>query len=197
MNPAGNAATCGLNKVARRLLQLGVKPALSFFLKRILSLAFSERYPLHIREIERIAEILAGDASGYNELVHPWDVIAVAANGDVTTFSPDFMELRSPRYNNFCFGNILKDDFEGLVESVTLTTALHDISAGVELCKRQCQYFEVCGGGSPGNKMADHNSLDAAETLFCRLSVQAPADALTEFVSEIARASPTVRSSAE
>ena len=29
MNPAGNAATCGLNKVARRLLQLGGRPCVS------------------------------------------------------------------------------------------------------------------------------------------------------------------------
>src|SRR2546423_10823533 len=65
------------------------------FLNELLRLAFRDGYPLHIREVERIAHRLAEGGAIDNEQVEAWRVIVVAANGDVTTFSPEFMELRS------------------------------------------------------------------------------------------------------
>jgi len=160
------------------------KPAMTDFLRRILSLAFSQEYPLRIREIERMAHVLVAGEPADNEQVRPWDVVSVATNGDVTSFSPDFMELRSPAHNDFCFGNILEKDFEDLVEDAFYRRAADEIRAGVELCRSTCRYFGVCGGGSPSNKMSENKSLVSAETLFCRLSVQATADALVEFLQE-------------
>ena len=158
------------------------KPAMAAFLREILSLAFSEGYPLHVRDIERIALVLAGKAPAYNEQVNPWDVIAVATNGDVTSFSPEFMELKSAEHDNFCFGNILQNSFDDLLNSATCKTTTDEISAGVELCSKHCRYFGICGGGSPSNKMSENKSLVSSETSFCRLSIQAAADALVEFL---------------
>jgi uncharacterized protein len=160
------------------------KPAMVAFLGRLLSLAFSDSYPLHIRDIERIALVLAEKAQAQNEQVRPWDVIAVAANGDVTSFSPEFMELRSADHNNFCFGNILRDSFDDLLDNAAAIKTANEIRAGVELCRKGCRYFGVCGGGSPSNKMFENRSLSSGETLFCRLSIQAAADALSEFLRE-------------
>ena len=100
------------------------KGAVTEFLVHLLRCAFLERYPLHIKEVERIADILVHGATD-NEQVKPWDVIVVAANGDVTTFSPEFMEVRSSLHNNFRFGNILEDDFEELAAKslVSMTDA--------------------------------------------------------------------------
>jgi uncharacterized protein len=164
--------------------QIDSRPAMVAFLRSILSQAFSDGYSLHIREIERIARILVGHESPANEQVSPWDVVVVAANGDITSFSPEFMELRSAPHNNFCFGNILRDDLDDLLDNAFLQLASEEISAGVELCRRSCKYFGLCGGGSPSNKMAENKSLKSAETLFCRLTIQASADALIEFLHE-------------
>jgi uncharacterized protein len=160
------------------------KPALVQFLRRILGLAFSEGYSLHVREVERIAHALADGGPADNEQVKPWDVIVIAANGDVTSFSPEFMELKSAAHNNFCFGNILQDDFDDLVNSAVFKRTNSEIQAGVELCRKTCRYFGVCGGGAPSNKMFENKSLESGETSFCRLSTQVAADALIQFLHE-------------
>lgn len=163
------------------------KPAVVEFLRRILDLAFHDGYALHIREIERIAHILTDGGEADNEQVNPWDVIVVAANGDVTSFSPEFMELKSAAHNNFCFGNILESEFDDIVESAVFRSAHEEIRRGVELCRSTCRYFHVCGGGAPSNKMFENHSLESGETSFCRLSTQAAADAFVKFVGDQAR----------
>jgi uncharacterized protein len=163
---------------------LGHKPAMVAFLRGILGLAFAEGYSLQVREIERIAHILAEGEAADNEQVNPWDVIVVAANGDVTSFSPEFMELKSAAHNNFCFGNILRDDFDALWHNSYFKRTHNEIRAGVEHCRATCRYFGVCGGGAPSNKMFENHSLESGETSFCRLSIQAAADAFIEFLRD-------------
>jgi uncharacterized protein len=159
------------------------KPGMVEFLRKLLRLAFSEGHALYVREIERIAQRLTDGGPPDNEQVEPWQVVVVAANGDVTTFSPEFMELRSRQHNNFCFGNILHDEFDDLSENAFFKRARDEIGAGVEQC-RSCRYFGICGGGAPANKIFENKSLASAETSFCRLSIQAAADALIGFLSE-------------
>jgi uncharacterized protein len=166
------------------------KSAMVGFLVRLLSRAFADEYPLHVREIERISHVLSGDADQENEQLEAWQTVVVAANGDVTSFSPEFMELASTRHNNFCFGNILQSDFAGLVESELVKLTQAEIRQGVEICRASCRYFAVCRGGAPANKMTENKSLASGETSFCRLSIQAAADALIQFLSDdtVARA---------
>jgi uncharacterized protein len=160
------------------------KPAMVEFLRRILTLAFRDEYSLHVREVERIGHVLTDGGQADNEQVKPWDVIVVAANGDVTSFSPEFMELKSAAHNNFCFGNILQDNFEDIAEGAIFKRTYKEIGGGVELCRKSCRYFGVCGGGAPSNKMFENHSLESGETSFCRLSTQAAADALIQFVRD-------------
>jgi uncharacterized protein len=162
------------------------------FLTALLKLAFKDGYSLYLREIERIALRLAEGGESENEQVEPWQVIVVAANGDVTTFSPEFMELRSPDYNNFRFGNILRDDIDTISRSALFMRAHEEIRAGVAACRESCRYFGVCGGGAPTNKMMENGSLASSETLFCRLSIQSAADALLRFISETRNAEPPI-----
>jgi uncharacterized protein len=161
----------------------GQQDAIAEFLLALLRRAYAEQYPLHIKEIERIASILAGGEL-HNEQIDAWDVLVVAANGDVTTFSPEFMEVRSTSHHDFKFGNVLTDDFDRILESRLVADTQMQIRRGVELCRAQCRYFAVCGGGAPANKMQENGSLESSETAFCRLSVQSAAEALRKFVQE-------------
>jgi uncharacterized protein len=155
--------------------------AIAEFLFDLLKRAYLEQYPLHIKEVERIASVLAG-CDLNNEQIDAWQVLVVAANGDVTTFSPEFMEVRSKAHNNFNFGNILKDDFDKIFASGLVAMTQAQIRRGVERCQAQCQYFAVCGGGAPSNKMQENGSLESSETMFCRMSVQPAAEAFRKFV---------------
>ena len=39
-----------------------------------------------------------------------------------------------------------------------------------------CEYFSICQGGSPANKLFENGTFDSTETLFCRMSKKAVID---------------------
>jgi uncharacterized protein len=49
-----------------------------------------------------------------------------------------------------------------------------DIVAGVKQCRETCEYFDVCGGGAPANKLFEKGSFSVAETRFCEQSLKIP-----------------------
>lgn len=153
------------------------------FLRRLLERAYADGFPLHVREVERIARVLAGGGPTANEQVSPWDVVVVTVDGGLSTFSPESTEVADPRYDGFVFGNILAGGVAAASRMPAFARARDEIAAGVAHCRGSCRYFAVCGGGAPINKLCETGSLSAAETVFCRLSIQAAADALTGFVT--------------
>jgi len=159
------------------------KAAITAFMVAILDQAHRDSFPLHIREVERIAQKLAGVALSENEQVNPWAALVVAADGSISTFSPEFMESSAPAYDNFVFGNILNNEWEDIVRSPAFLRASSEIAQGVDACRKSCRYFALCGGGSPVNKLSEKADMTTTETEFCRLTTQTAADALIEFLS--------------
>lgn len=159
------------------------KPAITTFLVAMLELAYRDGFPLHVREIERIAQRLAAVELSANEQVEPWAALVVAANGNISTFSPEFMEASAPAYDDFVFGNILDHDIEECARAASFVRAAEEIARGLVACESSCRYFGVCGGGSPVNKLSETSSMMIAETEFCRLTTQTSADALVEFLA--------------
>ena len=47
---------------------------------------------------------------------------------------------------------------------------LESIEAGVAMCRERCEYFSVCGGGEPVNKLAENGTFASTETTYCRLT---------------------------
>jgi uncharacterized protein len=158
------------------------KAAITAFLVGMLERAYRDNFPLHIREIERIAQRLAGVELSDNEQVEPWAAIVVAADGKVSTFSPEFMEVSAPEYNDFVFGNILDGDFAEFTANEVFERCSRDVASGIAACRSTCRYFSVCGGGSPVNKFSENGDLRTTETEFCRLTTQTCADALLTFI---------------
>jgi uncharacterized protein len=179
------------------------KAPIAAFLVTLMRLAYADGYPLYVREVERIAQVLAGGIWVENEQVEPWAAIVVAADGKVSTFSPELMEVSAPGYDDFVFGNILDGDFDDFARSEAFERTWRGVAAGTAACKSSCRYYDVCRGGSPVNKFCEKADLTATETECCRLSTQASADALLQFlegvpltapaVSERAAASPAVQ----
>jgi uncharacterized protein len=159
------------------------KADIAGFLVALMEQAYRDGYPLCIREVERIAQIMAGTSPAGNEQVEPWAAIVVAADGKVSTFSPEFMEVGAPAYGDFAFGNILDGEIEGFADGEIFKRTAREISAGLAACRASCRYFAVCGGGSPVNKFCENGDLASAETEFCRLTTQAAADALLAFLA--------------
>lgn len=161
------------------------KERITEFLTILLESAYRDGFPLRIREIERIAQVLAGvdSGAGENEQVIAWDAVVVSVDGGVSTFSPELVEVSAPQYSNFIFGNILEGNFDDFAAGEPFKLAHAHVNTGIAACRSECRYFEICGGGSPVNKICEHNDLAATETAFCRFSTQAAADALLRFLS--------------
>jgi uncharacterized protein len=178
----------GANKVSS-FIGRNFKAAITAFVLAMLEHAYRDSFPLHIREVERIAQKLAGVELSGNEQVEPWAAIVVAADGGVSTFSPEFMEVSAPAYDNFVFGNILEGGLEEFSHNQTFLRANDEIAHGVAACKKSCRYFAVCGGGSPVNKFSEKGDMQATETDFCRLTTQTSTDALLSFLMRLSRRS--------
>jgi uncharacterized protein len=55
-----------------------------------------------------------------------------------------------------------------------------DIAAGVEACRKSCEYFSVCGGGAPINKLAENGGFSTTRTAFCTLTQMIPTDLILD-----------------
>jgi uncharacterized protein len=124
-----------------------------------------------IREIEHaIGQVIRpSDAPFRNQLVEPFAVTSMDWAGNVSTFSPELLGLKNAAYQDFLLGNINRDALVDLPHRPNFARMLADVEAGVEMCRERCEYFSVCGGGEPVNKLAENGSFASSETTYCRL----------------------------
>jgi uncharacterized protein len=78
--------------------------------------------------------------------------------------------LKNSDYGDFLLGNINRDALVDLPHRPNFARMLRDIGAGVEMCRESCEYFSVCGGGEPVNKLAENGTFASTETAYCRLA---------------------------
>jgi len=90
--------------------------------------------------------------------------------GNISTFSPELLGLKNFDYEDFLLGNINRDLLVDLPRRPNFTRMLADIQAGVEMCREGCEYFSVCGGGEPVNKLAENGRFASTQTTYCRLT---------------------------
>jgi uncharacterized protein len=115
-----------------------------------------------------------------NDQVEPFDIISIAYDGSVSTFSPELLGMKSEVYGDFTFGNVQKDQFSEMASDNKFQRVLKDIKAGVSLCAKECEYFSFCGGGAPSNKYYENGTFVSAETMFCRYTIKTPIDIILE-----------------
>jgi uncharacterized protein len=144
-----------------------------------------------IREIDHaLRQVLRPREVGYfNELVEPFAVTSMDHAGNLSTFSPELLGLKNPAYGDFVIGNVNRDALADLEQSPNLLRMRADIDAGVAMCRESCEYFSVCGGGEPVNKLAENGSFISTETAFCRLTKMRATDLVLDALD---RAEPTL-----
>jgi len=151
-----------------------------------------------IREIEHAIRqvIRPADAPFCNQLVEPFAIISMDWAGNISTFSPELLGLMNPAYDDFLLGNINHDFLIDLPRRPNLTKMLADIQAGVEMCREHCEYFSVCGGGEPVNKLAENGSFASSETTYCRLTKMRATDLVLDALERVQRSGSSTRESA-
>jgi uncharacterized protein len=115
-----------------------------------------------------------------NVQVEPFGMLNVDCKGNVSTFSPELLGLKNADYEDFVIGNIHAASLEEMRRGAALQTLSSDIAAGVEVCRQSCEYFSVCGGGAPVNKLFENGSFKTGRTSFCDLTQKVPIDLILE-----------------
>ncbi|MDE5461336.1 cyclophane-forming radical SAM/SPASM peptide maturase GrrM/OscB [Bradyrhizobium sp. CSS354] len=154
------------------------------FLRRFLDLLTERRPKLSIREFDGAFHAIVNPKSADygNPMAEPMRFVSVGVDGDISTFSPELLGTRSCRYPSFAFGNVHADALVDVLTNPIFKEVNSDIQAGIQGCRNSCQYFDVCLGGVPGNKLFENGSFATCETLFCRLAKKAVVDVVLERV---------------
>ena len=94
----------------------------------------------------------------------------------MSTFSPELLDARHPRFETFALGNVATHSLADLAAEPRFKALDGAIREGVGACRRECPYFRWCGGGAPANKLFETGRFEATETLHCRLTRKAVFD---------------------
>jgi uncharacterized protein len=149
-----------------------------YFLDRFWTLSRESSRIHFIREIDgMISRIFRPEQScAENAQVEPFGMVNIDCHGNVSSFSPELLGYKSATYNDYIVGNILSDSLQDMLRSPAMHAMTRDITAGVEMCRKECDYFSVCGGGAPVNKLAENGSFASSRTAFCSLVQIVPTD---------------------
>ena len=120
-----------------------------------------------------------------NEQVAPFGMLNVACNGDVSSFSPELLGLKSERYGDFIVGNVHTHSLADMLGERADAAMAHDIARGVEACRQNCEYFSVCGGGAPINKLTENGGFASRRTRFCELTQMVPTDLILDALERV------------
>jgi uncharacterized protein len=140
-----------------------------------------------IREIEHALQqvIRPKDAPFGNQLVEPFAITSMDWAGNISTFSPELLGLKNAAYGDFLLGNINSDALVDLPRRANFARMLEDIETGVAMCRESCEYFSVCGGGEPVNKLAENGTFASTETTYCRMTKMRGTDLVLDALERV------------
>jgi uncharacterized protein len=160
------------------------------FFARFSELMREKQFPIAIRELEEVlASIRFLRPEGpTNNLTIPFGIITIGVDGEVYTFSPELAGYSSADFPTFSIGNIFRQSFSELQGSPVLARMQAQIGQGIDMCRSECKYFPVCGGGVPSNKVFENGSFASTETMYCRLTKKRVTDFVLTTLEDAAAA---------
>ena len=110
----------------------------------------------------------------------PLAMLNVDSRGNVSSFSPELLGMKNKDYGDFLLGNITVNSLAEIHEACLGSALWRDIRAGTHACEQACEYYSICGGGSPVNKLFENGSFTGTTTSFCTLTQMVPTDLILE-----------------
>lgn len=144
-----------------------------YFFSRLLELREAYAPQIRLRELDPLLDYLKSRRGSpvWMDAV-PLRIISISWQGDVSTFSPELMGIADDMYGNFVFSTVHDRSVKSILGNASYKKAEADIESGIRFCETRCDYYSVCGGGSPGHKLAENGTLVCAETVHCELRVK-------------------------
>jgi uncharacterized protein len=143
------------------------------FVERLYLRYQSIRDRIRIREFEQVEAALRDSGTGHerSQLRDPFGIVTVGVDGSWSTFAPEMLTMGGID-RPFVYGNVLEEPFESPTSLERVLAVRQEIECGIATCRASCEYFLVCGGGSPSNKYSEQGRLDISETRHCRFKHQ-------------------------
>lgn len=176
----------GLLESGRRELTAGMQTRYSAFMARLVQLWKDSGGALAIREFDNLSSKIALRATIPSFVASPdvtqgMRILTVRADGKIVTFSPELASGTSADPDRFVVGDIGNlEEIEDIITDRRYVALRREISAGLARCRRECGYFDVCGGGCPSNKYYENGTFDCSETRNCLLHTKTLIDVLFE-----------------
>ena len=115
-------------------------------------------------------------------------MLNVDSHGNVSSFSPELLGLQAmPTMRTICWATSTPTRWQKSTRPVSSPRCFRDIQAGVEACKGACEYFSICGGGAPVNKLFENGSFTGTRTSYCTLTQMVPTDLILEAFDQLER----------
>ena len=168
----------------------GVEARFRRFIKRFFGLVWEAPGLLKVREFESAVGLLLSGEPVNDQQNAPFAILSIGHDGAISTFSPELLGARHPRFDGFAFGNVATHSLSAVEQELSFRSIGSEIQRGVEACERDCRYFRWCGGGAPANKLFETGRFDATETMHCRLSHQAVLDEVLAVIEMCAGVGP-------
>jgi uncharacterized protein len=152
------------------------------FLRRFWHLARADGRVRFVREIDHaLPRVFRPEGvRARNIQVEPLGMINVDSHGNVSSFSPELLGYKNADYGDYLLGNIVTQSLAEIHQACLGSALLRDIRSGTEACRAACEYFSVCGGGAPVNKLFENGRFDSTSTSFCTLTQMVPTDLILE-----------------
>jgi uncharacterized protein len=152
------------------------------FLRRFWHASRSSGQVRFLREIDHaIPRVFRpNEAPSRNIQVEPLAMLNVDSRGNVSSFSPELLGLKNAEYADYLLGNIHTHSLAQIHDACLQSAMFRDICKGVDACARDCEYFSICGGGAPVNKLFEGGSFTGTRTSYCTLTQMVPTDLLLE-----------------
>ncbi len=174
--------------VSRSFGEAGIADSYYRFLREFWRVAAASPGKLSfVREIDEATRqvLRPKEAKFFNQLVEPFAITSMDWAGNLATFSPELLGLKNPAYDDFIIGNINRDRLIDAPTRPAFTRMQADINAGVELCRQSCEYFSICGGGEPVNKLSENGTFVSTETTFCRMTKMRTTDLVLDLLERV------------
>lgn len=175
----------GVNEISTLQTDEDIKQYKEFF-RRILTLGAQTQDPIVVRESDFLLDHIKHSSYKIRSQTNiPSTIFSFDCDGNISTFSPEMLTMTHPLYKNFLFGNVFKDTLEDIFTHQKFIEINKQVQHGIYKCQQTCDYFMLCGGGFPANKIFENGTFDSTETKACRLRVKATADAMLDHLEEV------------
>ena len=147
------------------------------FLRRFWQRALAQPGRVRLREFEGVLSLACGpERLRHTDMNRPFVIVNVDVNGQMSSFDPELLGVATERFGRFAFGDVRSHSLEAMAAEPRFEAVRREMAAGVERCRRECDYFGLCGGGAGSNKYFEHGRFDGSTTQACRYRIQLVAD---------------------